>query len=68
MQNKIVLYSNNCPRCNVLKNKLDERSLLYQENNSIDEMIEIGITQTPVLSIDGTMYQFKEAIDWVNKQ
>lgn len=68
MQNKIILYSTGCPRCEVLKSKLADKSILYTENGSVDEMTALGITQVPILSIDGQMYEFKEAVDWINKQ
>ena len=68
MANKIILYSTDCPRCCVLKNKLSDKKIPYTENNSVDEMISLGITQVPVLDINGDMYDFKEAVEWINKQ
>lgn len=64
----IVLYSTGCPRCGVLKKKLEQKGVDYQENNSVDEMLSLGITQVPVLSVDGTLYDFSAANEWVNQQ
>ena len=64
----IVLYSTGCPKCEVLKKKLTESGVLYEENHSVDEMLALGITQVPVLEVDGTMMDFKSAVAWVNKQ
>lgn len=64
----IVLYSTGCPKCKVLKQKLGSKGISYTENNSVDEMLGLGITQVPVLSIDGILLQFKEAVTWVNNQ
>lgn len=64
----IVLYSTGCPKCKVLKQKLDSKGISYTENNSVDEMLGLGITQVPVLSIDGALLQFKEAVTWANNQ
>lgn len=67
MQN-IILYSTGCPRCDVLKDKLDTKAISYSVNNSVDEMTELGISEVPVLSISGQLLKFKEAVEWVNKQ
>ena len=68
MYNNIILYSTGCPRCEVLKSKLDDKSISFAENISVDEMTSLGITQVPVLSVDGKMYEFKDAVEWINKQ
>lgn len=63
----IVLYSTDCPKCKVLKQKLDEKSIRYSENKSIDEMLELGIVQVPVLSVDKQLLSFAQANEWINK-
>lgn len=68
MQDEIILYSTGCPRCNVLKNKLADKAVTYEENNSVSEMTVLGITDVPILSINGRFYDFKSAVEWVNKQ
>lgn len=62
----IILYSTGCPKCKVLKNKLVDKNIDFTENNSTVEMMSIGITQVPVLSVDGTLLDFKDAVSWVN--
>ena len=64
----IILYSTGCPRCDVLKDKLDTKAISYSINNSVDEMTELRISEVPVLSVNGQLLKFKEAVDWVNKQ
>ena len=63
---KIVLYSTGCPKCKVLKSKLDSKGIEYTENSSVEEMTKLGIAQVPVLSVDGDLMDFKEAVSWVN--
>lgn len=65
---QITLYSTGCPRCEVLKKKLSEKSVDYTEVTSVDDMLALGIKEVPVLSVDGGLMSFKEAIDWVNNQ
>lgn len=65
---EVILYSNGCPRCCVLKKKLDTKSIRYSVEGSIDKMINMGITQVPVLSVDGELLAFAQANEWINKQ
>lgn len=64
----ITLYSTGCPKCKVLKKKLDEKGIEYMVNSSVEEMTALGITQVPVLCVNGKLLQFKQAVDWVNMQ
>ena len=63
----IILYSTGCPKCKVLKRKLEEKGIEFVENNSVEEMTELGITQVPVLSVCGALLDFKKAVTWVNE-
>lgn len=63
----VVLYSTSCPRCKVLKQKLDNNGISYTENGSVEEMLSLGITQVPVLSVDGELLSFSRAIEWLNQ-
>ena len=64
---KIVLYSTGCPRCNVLKTKLKNKGIDFEEINDTKLMIDKGFDSVPVLEVDGTNYNFKEAVDWIGK-
>lgn len=64
----IVLYSTGCPKCKVLKQKLDSKAITYTENNSVSDMMALGITQVPVLAVDGELLDFKLAVEWINLQ
>ena len=68
MKDIYILYSTGCPKCEVLKKKLAEKGIQYTENNSVDEMLKLGIEAIPVLKVNDRLLDFKEAIDWVNKQ
>ena len=63
---KIILYSNNCPRCKILKKKLDDNKINYEVVDNVDIMIDKGLSTVPVLEINGRMLDFKEAVEWVN--
>lgn len=65
---EVIFYTTGCPKCKILKKKLDEQNISYAINDSVDKMLELGITQVPVLSIDGQLKNFKESVEWVNNQ
>lgn len=64
----VVLYSTGCPKCKVLEKKLDMKGIQYQKNNSVMEMVSLGITQVPVLQVEGMLLDFAEATTWINQQ
>ena len=64
----VILYSTNCPKCQVLKKKLDSKSVQYTVETSVDAMLSLGITQVPVRSVDGRLLSFAQANEWVNAQ
>lgn len=64
----VTLYSTGCPKCKVLKQKLNSKSIQYSEENSVDVMLSLGITQVPVLSVEGKLLSFTQANEWVNSQ
>lgn len=64
----VVFYSTGCPKCGVLKKKLDAKGINYEENNSTMEMLSLGITQVPVLKVEDKLLEFSEANNWINQQ
>jgi hypothetical protein len=54
--------------CEVLKKKLDVKNISYTENNSVEEMLSLGIEQVPVLRVNDTLLKFGDAVGWVNQQ
>lgn len=64
----VILFSTGCPKCSVLKKKLDKAGITYQENNDVDEMLALGFTQAPILMVGGDTMGFAEAVQWVNAQ
>lgn len=62
----VILYSTNCPRCKMLKSKLDDKKVIYSIVNDVDKMLSMGMAVVPVLEVDGIRMNFKEAINWIN--
>lgn len=65
---KAILYSTGCPKCKILKKKLDEKGIKYEEVNDIDTMLAMHIDAVPVLYHNDDRMEFKEAIEWANAQ
>lgn len=68
MEENIVLYSTGCPKCKILKKKLQEKNIQYVENNSVDEMLKLGFGSVPVLQVGNTYMNFVSANAWLNQQ
>lgn len=64
----VVLYSTGCPKCIVLKKKLDSKGIEYTENNSVEEMLSLNITLVPALKVGESIMDFAQANAWVNEQ
>ena len=62
---KIIFYTSNCPKCKILKAKLDEKNIEYDIFDNIDGMIKKGFTSMPMLEIDGEVKNFLESINWI---
>lgn len=68
MGNKIILYEHGCPRCKVLKMKLDQKGIEYENITDVEIMKAKGFNEAPKLEVNGVVMGFKEAVDWVKEQ
>lgn len=63
----ITLYSTGCPKCKVLKMKLEQKGIEFTECNDTDKMQELGISTVPMLQVDdGEIMNFTSAVAYVN--
>lgn len=65
---KIILYSNGCPKCKVLKAKLEAKNIPFEENNNVQKLISMNIKTLPILKVDENFLNFLTANEWVNAQ
>lgn len=63
----IIMYSTGCPKCKVLKAKLNQKNIPFIECNDITIIQSKGIEKLPVLEIDGTLHEFKDAVELINR-
>lgn len=64
----VTLYSTNCPKCKVLESKLNQHGVGYNVNHDVEIMKAKGFDFLPKLEVDGVVYNFKEAVDWIGEQ
>lgn len=64
---KIIFYTTNCPRCQVLKKKMDNLGIDYELNDDIEEMMLQGIQTVPVLKIEKQLLDFSQAVKWLKE-
>lgn len=65
----MILYFTGCPKCKVLKMKLDQKKISYTECNDVEKMEELGISAVPMLQTeDNTLLSFTEAVAYVNSK
>ena len=64
----VILYSTGCPKCRVLETKLSQKHIPFTIVDDMDELISIGLQTVPILKVENTLYQFKDANDWINAQ
>lgn len=62
---KVILYSTGCPQCKVLKQKLDDQGIVYDLIDDVDEMLKMGFTSAPMLTVDGEIMNLQMAFLWL---
>ena len=65
---RIILYSNHCPCCEILKSQLDAAGVAYRVITDIDHMLAMGLTHLPMLSVDGMMMNYPAALAWLKER
>ena len=64
--NKVILYSTNCPKCNILEKKLSFANIDFSIETDVEIMQNKGFMSAPMLEVDGKIMDFGDAIKWVN--
>lgn len=64
---EIIFYTTHCPKCNVLKKKMEDLKIPYILNEDVQEMMELGIQNAPTLKIGEDLYDFSAAIKWLRE-
>lgn len=62
----VILYSTGCPKCTILKTKMDSKNIKYETVSDVDLMQQKGFMTLPMLEVDGDVMEFGDAIRWLN--
>jgi len=68
MDRHIILYSTNCPRCNVLAKKLELKGIKFELCTDVNVMRKKGFMTAPMLEVNDYTMKFEEAVKWVDEQ
>lgn len=67
LSHNMKLYTTNCPKCKMLKMRLDSLGCDYETCEDVSEMEKLGFMEAPILESDGTYMNFVDAVMWLNK-
>ena len=62
----IILYSTGCPLCKTLEMKLNQAGVSYTKITDTEEMEKLGLQSVPVLSVNGELMYFSDAMKYVS--
>lgn len=66
---EVIIYTTpTCPRCGVLKKKMNKKNIKFIECQELNKIIEEGYLSVPILEVDGKYLEINKANDWINKQ
>ena len=57
-----------CPKCRVIKTKMERKGIPFEETEDITPLESLGIKNLPQLEVDGVLMDFAEANNWVDAQ
>ena len=63
---QIILYSNGCPKCRVIKSKLESKNIKFVETDDTQKLLSFGYKSYPVLKVNDKMMDFVSANAWIN--
>lgn len=62
----IVYTTPGCGKCKILKNKLDQLGIEYEESSDVSKLLSAGFREAPVLEKDdGELLSFKNALEYI---
>ena len=65
--NQIIFYTTHCPKCKVLKAKLDSLNISYLIQDDINIMESMGMMTVPMLQVGSNLLTFSQAVKWLKE-
>lgn len=64
----LLVYSNGCPKCNILTKQLRDKEIKYVIRKDFDKIVQAGLTSLPVVELeDGTLHDFDSTINYIQR-
>ena len=63
-----VYTSPTCGRCKVLKMKLAQAGIEFEECQDVERMQAMGVESLPMLAMDNRLLTFEEAVKYLNER
>ena len=64
----IILYTIGCTKCDILKEKLENKNIIFNIIDDENILRELGFDKFPKLSVNGNIMDYPDAVKWVNSQ
>lgn len=65
----MVLYSTeSCPRCKILKQKLTDNNIEFEECHDMEILESLNIEEVPQLLVNDELLSFGEAVKYINNK
>lgn len=68
MHTVTVYTAKACPMCMLLKRKLSEKNIVFEENQDKELMTNKGFSHLPMLQVDDVVMGLQEALKWAEEQ
>ena len=63
---RVILYSNGCPKCRVLEAKLNAKNIAFEKSEDFSKLMQQGKQSLPFLEVEGQLLDFPQGNAWVN--
>ena len=64
---RIILYTNHCPVCKMLRKELENSGLDFEVEDDYATMDNLGISNAPTLSVNGKLMRASDAFKYCKK-
>lgn len=65
---ELILYSTGCPKCRMLEAALKKKDASYEKCEDVQAMIDMGLSEAPVLKVDGKVLSYNDAMKFVMEE
>lgn len=67
MEQRIILYSTDCPRCKLVKQMLDVHNIPYTEIVNKQVILDKDFDSVPMMDVDGKIMDYSGILTWLEQ-